>query len=124
MMHRSTNINITDKVIECKFYEGKLMVMGGNSGRVLRGISTFKVITNYSESLDCYSIICCNCDPQTGSMVMAANDDLLYTQFIAQHLWTMVGIHQVFTYFPLLSIPDHRSLAVNWQKVECTEITP
>jgi len=81
------------------------------------------VITNYSWSLDWYLIKCCNCDPQIGSMVMAANDDLLYTQFIAQHLSTMDGIHQLFTYFPLLSIPDHRSLAVNWQKVECTEIT-
>jgi hypothetical protein len=59
-----------------------------------------------------------------GSLVMAASDDLMNTQFIAQHHWTMDGIHQLFTYFPLLSIPDHRSLAVNWQKVECTEITP
>jgi len=96
----------------------------GNSGRVLREISAFKVITNYSWSLDCYSGMCRNCDPQIGSMVMAANDDLIYTQCIAQHLWTMDGIHQQFTYFPLLSIPDRRSLAVNWQKAECTEITP
>jgi hypothetical protein len=85
-----------------------------------------KVITDclYSWCLAYHAIICYNCGPQIGSLAMAASDDLLNTHFIAQHHWTMDGIHLLFTQFPPCSILCHKSLAVTWQKVGCIEITP
>lgn len=74
--------------------------------------------------LICYLIFCSNCYQQIGSLVMAANDDLLNIHFIAPHHRIMGGIHLLFTLFPLFSIRCHRSLAMTWQKVECIEITP